>query len=540
MIESVGPTRLKEEGFKWPERWAVQSALLIPAFKPDGTIHGYGAKLFYQQRATFGGGDSRGKYISLPGDKKPTRLHFSPLANWDKLEYGQRLFICESYVKANILCKLGFHAIGVSGCKGWSWMGELNPQIRDFDWRGYGLKPVVLMDSNVCPGRPDLWQTIKRFQAAMESMCGVRSYIIPLPKADDESDWGLDDFAMAKGDESLVELAESEYELIPSELDAHLIQLNNEVCYVHEVGRFADIKRNVLMGRGQFEDAAFATRTAFNLEGKPTKVAKAWTTWPLRNEVDALKYKPGEERLVDDGSESYFNLWRGWGCEPLAGDAGLFLEWLEDAFPSSQEREYFLDWWSYQVQHPGIKLNTALMLVGPSGVGKGWMASIAERVFGSDNTWKCNLSDLESRFNSGLGAAQLMVIEEADVAGGVKVYNVLKDMITNEHLRYERKGVDAVKIDNCLNIFMNSNHIDVLALDEFDRRMAVLEITNESIANDATYWEPRWEWLREGGGAAVVFGWLKARTLSASFKPSQRITLVKCGCATMYFVGRRL
>lgn len=159
-----------------------------------------------------------------------------------------------------------------------------------------------------------------------------------------------------------------------------------------------------------------------------------------------------------------------------------------------------------------------MMLVGPSGVGKGWMAAVAERIFGFDNTWKCNLSNLESQFNSGLGAAQLLTIEEADVTGGVKVYNTLKDMITNEHLRYERKGVDAVKVDNCLNIFLNSNHIGVLQLDEFDRRFAVLEITTESFANDSEYWHPRWRWLREGG-AAVVFQYLLSYQISDSFDP---------------------
>ena len=513
-LEVIGPTKLKELGFSF--RGGVQRAILFPIFDVSQEIVGHGARLFYQQ--TFGE-DSRAKFLHPPNQssKKPPSLYFSPLVRWDKLEYGQRVFICESYIKANILCLLGFHAIGVSGCWGWSYNNDLHWSLQNWSWREQGLKPTVFMDSNVRPEKPALWSAAKRFQVKMEVECHVATDIILLPQNGD-IDWGLDDYYAEHGKDKLLALLEDDNVIpIPSEIDAHLIQMNQEVCIVREVGKFADIKRNILMGRGQFEDINFADRKAMDQEGKMVPVAKAWTRWKKRSVVDTLKYKPGEERIVTNENESYFNLWRGWGCEPLAGAVPYFSEWLDDAFPSQVDCTYFLDWWSYQLQYPGTKLNTALMLVGPSGVGKGWMASIAERIFGGDNTWKCNLSDLESRFNSGLGAAQLLVVEEADIAGGVKVYNTLKDLITNEHLRYERKGVDAIKLDNCINIFLNSNHIGVLQLDEFDRRFAVLEITNKSIANDAKYWEPRWDWIREGG-AASIFGYLLGRDVSG-FNP---------------------
>jgi hypothetical protein len=511
-LEIVGPTRLKELGFK--HKAGVQRAILFPIYQLDGGVGGYGARLFYQK--TFGK-DSRAKFLHPPSvSAKPPSLYFSPLANWEYLEYGQRILICESYIKANIAAKLGFHAIGVSGCWGWSHNQELHWAMQELDWRGKRLVPVLCMDSDVNTESVKLSGVIKHFQAKCEAVLGVKAEMLTLPASPGGDKWGLDDYFMHHGESETLAFLSADAPEIRSELDAHLAQMNNEVCVIRDVGKFADIDRNILMGRGQFEDINYADRKAW-IEDKKVKVSKVWTEWDKRNIVDTLKYKPGQERIVNDGDQSYFNLWRGWGCEPLAGDASYFTEWLEDAFPSDVERGYFLDWWAYQLQYPGIKLNTALMLVGPSGVGKGWMASIAERIFGGDNTWKCNLSDLESRFNSGLGAAQLMVIEEADVAGGVKVYNVLKDMITNEHLRYERKGVDAVKIDNCLNIFLNSNHIGVLQLDEFDRRFAILEITNEAIANDAMYWEPRWEWIREGG-AASVFGYLLRRDVSA-FNP---------------------
>lgn len=517
-FEIVGQTRLTELGFKF--RGTVDRAILVPIYDLNQEVVGYGARMFYPK--TFGK-DSRAKFLHPPSDKakQPPSLYFSPLCNWDKLEYGQRIFICESYIKANIAAKLGHHAIGVSGCWGWSHMQELHWALNDLDWRGKGLVPCLLMDSDVNPENVKLSGVIRHFQARVEVGLGVKAEILelPAPPTGQGDKWGLDDYFVHHGESATKSLldADDAY-VIPSEIDAHLVQLNKEVCVVRDVGKFADVRRNILMGRGQFEDVNYADRMAMNQEGKVVPVAKVWTRWKKRSVVDTLKYKPGRERLVTDEKETYFNLWRGWGCEPLAADASLFTEWVGDAFPSDVERLFFLDWWAYQLQHPGVKLNTAMMLVGPSGVGKGWMAAIAERIFGSDNTWKCNLSKLASDFNAGLGASQLLTVEEADVAGNVKIYNVLKDLITNEHMHYERKGVDAVKIDNCLNIFLNSNHIGVLQLDEFDRRFAVLEITNQSIANDMEYWEPRWAWLREGG-ASAIFGHLLNREISPCFNP---------------------
>ena len=513
-LEIVGPTKLKDLGFKF--KAGLQRAILFPIHDINGEVDGYGARCFYNKII---GKDSRAKFLHPPSVQgRPPSLYFSPLTNWDYLEYGQRVFICESYIKANIAAMMGHHAIGVSGCWGWSHKQELHWAMESLDWRSKRLVPTLCMDSDVNPDSVKLSGVLKHFQAKCEAVLGVKADILVLPAAPDGEKWGLDDYYVAKGQDATAKflLAEDAFP-IPSEMDAHLVQMNNEVCIIRDMGKFMDVRRNIPMGRGQFEDINYADRKA-QVEDKSVPVAKVWTQWDKRNIVDTVKYKPGEKRIVRNDTESYFNLWHGWGCEPLAGDASYFTDWLDDAFPAESDRQYFLDWWAYQLQYPGTKLNTALMLVGPSGVGKGWMASIAERIFGSDNTWKCNLSDLESRFNSGLGAAQLLVIEEADVTGGVKVYNTLKDLITNEHLRYERKGVDAIKVDNCLNTFLNSNHINVLQLDEFDRRFAVLEITNQSIANDLSYWEPRWDWLREGG-ASAIFGYLLSRRISDSFNP---------------------
>ncbi|NOQ49145.1 MAG: hypothetical protein GQ553_00550, partial [Nitrosomonadaceae bacterium] len=229
----------------------------------------------------------------------------------------------------------------------------------------------------------------------------------------------------------------------------------------------------------------------------------------------------------------FYNMWKGMGCDPLAADVKLFTSWVDDIFDSDVEREYFLDWWAWQLQNPGQKLTTALVVIGPPGVGKGWVSEIMQRIFGRDNIAKAPLTVLERPFNADIAYKQLFIIEETDEVGGGgsggRVYNNLKDLITSTTIRREAKGVDAHLVDNCLNVFLTGNNIGIFKLDHGDRRMAVLECVEcevGSVANNQSYWDPRWEWLEEGFGAEAIYGYLLNRDLRG-FNPKGMAPLTK-------------
>ena len=232
--------------------------------------------------------------------------------------------------------------------------------------------------------------------------------------------------------------------------------------------------------------------------------------------VAELVYKPGKDRMK---VPEYYNEWRPSDCVPLAANTEIFESWIDDCFATDVERDYILDWWAWQLQNPGEKLNTGLVIVGPPGIGKGWITAIMAKIFGPHNVASVPLSVLEKNFNAEIATKQLFIVEETDEVGGTNqtVYNKLKDMITNPILRLERKGVDAFYIDNVLNVFLTGNQIGIFKLDSADRRFMVAEATGD-MANDESYWEPRWEWLRTGGGAEAVFALLLRRDL-ARFNP---------------------
>ena len=514
-LEVKTATWLKEQGF--PQVPGLSRGIVWFLRDVNGEVTGkLGARVFYAKGIL-----EVDKPKFLPPKGQVPGLYFSPLADWDKLEYGQRILVCESYLKADIAALCGFHAVGVSGCWGWSIDKKLNWDFHTIPWELQGLEPVICMDSNVQPENGRLWQAARRFSATMEVEVRTAASIIILPPGRD-SDWGLDDYYFMYGKDKTSELLGGEAELLVSAMTDHLTIMNTQVVVVRDIHRIAEIDTGLLMRKGDFEGVNYANRIVWNDDNKPQSVAKAWISWKLRNEVNEVVYKPGEPRLT----EQFYNLWEGMGCQPLAADVSLYTGWINDVFDSQTEREFFLDWWAWQLQNLGGKLMTGLVIVGPAGIGKGWIADIMQRIFGRKNVGKAPLTVLERPFNADIAAKQLFIVEETDEisrsgGAGQRVYNNLKDMITSTTIRLERKGVDAQLIDNCLNVFLTGNQVGIFKLDAGDRRFAVLECIENSpgeVANNPEYWDQRWEWVANGG-AEAIYGYLLNRDLT-EFNPN--------------------
>jgi hypothetical protein len=515
-IEILTANQIRDLGFKNECLDLVTTSFVIPVYDIHGEVCDYQARLFYRKSFV----DSPGPKLLHRADtgKKPPSVHFSSLVNWHNLETNQRVYLCESVLKASVLAHHGFHAIGFSGCWGWSKDRDLHWSLRDFEWEF--LKPVAIFDSNVHESNPKLAKVLPRLQANMSAYCGVDVGNIPLPPKSEEprEDWGVDDYFAEHGKDALVELLTGKVERVKTQLDEALVQLNKEVVIVRDKQKIYDRRRHYMMPPGGFKDVNFADRKAESEDGDKVPVAKIWLAWDKRSIVDTMLYEPGSGPVIEDQEPSYVNLWTGWGTVPREGDVSPFTEWLQDAFPNESEREWIVDWLAYPIQNPGAKMNSALMLVGESGTGKGFLTEILTRIYGHAHTWKERLQNLESHFNAGLAKSSMVVIEETDTkSGSEKVYNILKDMITNPMTRLEMKGVDASMIASKYNLYLQSNHINALPLESFDRRFGVFQINGGTIANCDPYWEWRWDWVRDGGDS-VVMRWLLERDLS-EFNP---------------------
>lgn len=502
-----GEGMLQQRGITWP---GVQRGIQWQVYDQQGNETGNtGARVWYVDNGfTKKTVSDKPKFVT-PKNQVP-RLYHSPLQNYTKLRQGDTIVLCESFLKADIAALCGFKAVGVSGVWGWSHNKELIEDFTRYDWKGLGLKLLICFDSNVRPDGGDLLALATERLAAEIERFGAKVHIAYLdPPEGDDGDWGLDDYYMSEGRKGVVELLTKNLQPVYSSMTQHMTIMNREVAVVRDLAKVVDMERGTLMSRDAFANMVYADRLSWDRDGKPQSVSKSWLQWAERTEVNAMAYKPGQEKITAGGD---YNIWTGMGCEPVknARLVKLFTQWLDIAFPVEEEKHWFVCWWAYQVQHLGTKLTTALVMVGDSGVGKGWFANLMRIVFGLPNVASVDLASVGGRFNADYSAKQLMLIEEAQMprgADGSVIYNKLKDVITNPFLRVERKGVDAFMVDNHVNLVMQGNRIDILKLDDFDRRFAVLNIDCNGVVNKKDYWLPRWTAL-EAGLPEAVYAWL--------------------------------
>ncbi len=138
--------------------------------------------------------------------------------------------------------------------------------------------------------------------------------------------------------------------------------------------------------------------------------------------------------------------------------------------------EWVINWMACRVRYPTSKQATALVLASPvQGAGKSLIFSkLMCRIFGRyGNT--LNQTAMESTFTGDYDEKMYICYEEVssqkarfDLAGRIK------DQITSENIRIERKGRDAVYQKNFIGFVYLSNYRSPVVIEEHDRRFFVV------------------------------------------------------------------
>lgn len=173
------------------------------------------------------------------------------------------------------------------------------------------------------------------------------------------------------------------------------------------------------------------------------------------------------------------NLWGGWPTTPRAGSCERLLELLEylcNGEGNGREiYQWVLRWLAYPIQHPGAKLKTALIFHGPQGVGKNLFFETVAAIYG-EYARVIDQAAVEDKFNDWASKKLLMIADE--VVARAELYhlkNKLKCFITGETIRINPKNVAAHEERNHVNLIFLSNESQPLALEDDDRRYAVVK-----------------------------------------------------------------
>jgi len=258
-------------------------------------------------------------------------------------------------------------------------------------------------------------------------------------------------------------------------------------------------------------------RVGVDEDGQPTFMAAS--IWLAKNRpVEQMTWAPGLPQLVRNQlitgggwvarpGAAVFNLYRPPALAP--GDPGKAGEWLAHVrrvYPA--DAGHIIRYLAHRVQRPQDKINHALVLGGPQGIGKDSLLEPAKRAVGPWNFAEVSPQQLIGRFNGFLKSVILRVSEARDLGdvNRYQFYDHLKSIIAAppDVLRVDEKNLREYSVPNVCGVVITTNHLtDGIFLPADDRRhyVAWSKLTKDDF--EADYWAKLWSWYDRGGDRHV-------------------------------------
>jgi hypothetical protein len=287
--------------------------------------------------------------------------------------------------------------------------------------------------------------------------------------------------------------------------DPMISELNRNYALVLVGGRSAILRETdqepggyTLLSHSAF-DNWFANRYVTH-NNRRMALSKYWMSHPQRRQYEGVAFAP--RRAVP----RHYNLWRGFAVEPKPGDCSRFLAHvLDNICQGNQELfEWLMGWFAQIVQHPDQKLGTAVVLRGKEGTGKSIVGKTFGSLLGPHYVPVAKPELVTGRFNGHLSNCLLLQAEEAFWAGDRAAAGALKDLITNDDLVVEFKGLEAIRMRNYVRLFATSNEDWVVPAGLTARRFAVYDV-GEAHLGDKAYFKAIAGELDNGGCAALLY-----------------------------------
>ena len=253
-----------------------------------------------------------------------------------------------------------------------------------------------------------------------------------------------------------------------------------------------------------------AMRAAFG-----TDVVKRWQEHTLRDMKDADKLVFDPTQSVDLGT--HINMFAGYPLVPTPNNEKVrpVLDLLNELCGHEENApkivDWLLKWLAYPLQHPGAKMQTAVLMFGEKqGTGKSlFFEGIMRPIYGEYGS-TAGQHQLDSSFTDWKSRKCYMVFEE--VLSRDDRYShigTLKHMVTGREIRINPKNLPERVEQNYLNSVFLSNEPQPIPLELEDRRWLVIEARNK-LAEDFT---DRMKALMKQGLSEAFYAYLLAYPL---------------------------
>ncbi len=245
-----------------------------------------------------------------------------------------------------------------------------------------------------------------------------------------------------------------------------------------------------------------------------TTLADQWLESPSIRAYEGIGFYPG----INGPKDGNLNLWRGYNAVrvEVVNDRAVFpplaRRWLEHVRKyicgdDDLVFEYVLGWIAEALNHPMRKAETAIVMTGPQGSGKGVFAETVLRFFKPHSQLLGKSSGLTSNFNAHLEDCQMVYADEAFFVGNRADGDYLKHLVTTPELRIERKNFDSYMARKWFRVIMATNHDHAVNAEFDDRRYLVLRADAGKLNKDLVYFGAILDDLK-AGGYDELFSWL--------------------------------
>lgn len=213
-------------------------------------------------------------------------------------------------------------------------------------------------------------------------------------------------------------------------------------------------------------------------------VVKRWQEHQARHIIDAknLVFDPTQKVSPD----THINMFDGFPVHPQADEKlcqpiiDLLYELCSSEEDGAAAADWILKWLAYPLQHPGAKMQTAILMFGEKqGTGKSlFFEGVVRAIYGEYGT-TAGQHQLDSQFTEWRSRKLFVLFEE--VLSRSDRYNhlgTIKHMITGRDMRINPKNLPERVESNHLNSAFLSNEPQPIPIELEDRRIMVVEARN--------------------------------------------------------------
>ncbi|CAB4124673.1 DNA primase/polymerase, bifunctional, N-terminal [uncultured Caudovirales phage] len=241
--------------------------------------------------------------------------------------------------------------------------------------------------------------------------------------------------------------------------------------------------------------------------------------------VGGITYHAAAPQLLSSPEGFVYNRWKEHPMRlPTNVTDAAVRPWLDHVsylFSNDDERAFLLDYFAHLVQHRGVKIRFAPILIGAQGIGKDLLLNPIVTWLGETNTRQIEPEDFAPGKFGDFYESELCVVQEITRHGKYDLYEKMKAIISGtagDKVLVNKKYQMPYEVKNLVNFIFFSNHSDAITLADDDRRFFVIESTVSP--EKEAYYDALAKFYANGGVASVI-AWLKARSLG-NFNPGGR------------------